>query len=159
MAGFALLRPDVWSLFGPINSQSMTGLWKAMLLAKPTNHVCLLLDSEGGEVANTLGFIHETQKRLPKFEIRVVGEACSAAVHLIQAATLRTCVPSARFYTHAMSTSPEVHPADVYQHARDLRGLHKHWINTLVERTDHDERFWSDWLRQGILISASTSFV
>lgn len=149
MAGFCLLKPDVWILNGPINDHSLMGMWKALVRIDKKAEICLLLDSEGGQVEGTMGWIHEARKKLLSLEVRVVGEASSAAVHLIQAAGEggRTAVPSARFFTHPMVASVDLHPAGSYSHARSLGTLNQHWVEILAARSGRPLDFWNRWLQ------------
>jgi len=150
VAGFSVLKNDVWSLFGPLNPQTATGLFKALVKAKPAEHQCLLLDSEGGEVELTLGLIHELRKKLPNLEVRVVGTAASAAVHLLQAGGdgLRTAVPSARFYTHPVRLVEDLSPGTGYRVARALKDINEHWTLLLEERTGFTATWWRDFLKE-----------
>lgn len=149
MAIFQILKPDVWSLQGAINEHTLQGLWKALVNAKPSGEYCLLLNSEGGEVEGTLGWIHEARKKLELLEIRVVGTAQSAAVHLLQAAGEggRTAVPSATFFTHPMVTSVDVHPAGAYSLARNMGALNKHWLEAVASRSGRTVDFWNRWFQ------------
>lgn len=150
MASFSALRSDVWLLNGEIDQDAQARLLRQVLTTPPDTEVCLLLDSEGGNVMATLSSINIIRRRWKApFETRAIGDCLSAAVHLLQAGDLRTAEPHAIFMTHPFEWPVQaLTPAAAPNLQKTVAKLQTSVARVLADRTDKDIDYWRRFLEK-----------
>lgn len=141
-SSFRVLAPGTWALFGPIDSPTILDIYQALARSPRREDITWLVSSPGGDATLASGLIHQLRKSRTSLELRVVGEAASAAVDLLLAGTERTAVPSAQFLTHPTTFSGDVTPDNAREAADCLRTADEWILRQLSRRSQKTLRFW-----------------
>lgn len=116
--------------------------------------ITILMNSPGGSVADGMAMFDAIKYNPCHITIIVLGEACSMAPIILQAADHRLAYPFSRFMLHEGETGYAGHSRDFEKNAEEGKVLRLMTYKILSERTGKKSSYWARKLSRDWFLSA-----